>query len=176
MLESYSKAWYQLAMITVEEGDFNRALSCIESGLALEPDHPLLWNEKGYILHRQGQCADALRSHERAATVRDWAPPYQIALALRGKGSTLIDLKRIDEAEEAIKQSLVLDPESKAGRNELEYIIQLRRASEKECYQLGEGATANLPSEAILPSSSSSSPTTPRSGPGSSSSPDATSL
>ncbi|HKM91513.1 MAG TPA: hypothetical protein VJX29_12940 [Candidatus Acidoferrales bacterium] len=28
--ESYSKAWYQLAMIAVEEGDFNKALICIE--------------------------------------------------------------------------------------------------------------------------------------------------
>ena len=33
--ESYSKAWYQLAMIAVEEGTFENALSCIESGLVL---------------------------------------------------------------------------------------------------------------------------------------------
>ena len=174
--ESYSKGWYQLAMISVEEGDFSRALRCIESGLALEPDHPLLWNEKGYILHRQGKHVEALRSYERAASVRNWAPPYQIALALRGKGSALIDLKRIDEAEAAIKQSLVLDPESKAGRNELEYVIQLRRAPKEKNSQLGKGVTASLSSEPNLPSSSSSSPRTPTSGPGSPSSSAATSL
>ena len=125
--ESYSKAWLQLAVIAVEEGNLKNAISHIESGLALEPDHPLLWIEKGFILARQGQYADALRSYERAATVRDWAPPNQIARALRGKGATLVELKRINEAEEAIKQSLVLDPQSKIGRNELEYIIQLRK-------------------------------------------------
>jgi tetratricopeptide (TPR) repeat protein len=125
--ESYSKAWFQLAVIAVEEGNLTSALSCIESGLALEPDHPSLWIEKGFILARQGQYADALRSYERAATVRDWAPPNQIAWALRGRGYTLVELKRIDEAEEAIKQSLVLDPQSEIGRDELEYIIQLRR-------------------------------------------------
>ena len=53
----------------------------------------------------------------------------------------MIDLKRIDEAEEAIKQSLVLDPESKAGRNELKYVIQLRRESKEECSQLGKAET-----------------------------------
>jgi len=125
--ESYSEAWLQLAVIAVEEGNLKNALTCIGSGLALEPDHPLLWSEKGFILARQGQYADALRSYERAATVRDWAPPYQIAKALRGKGATLVELKRLDEAEEAIKRSLVLDPTSKIGRNELEYIIQLRK-------------------------------------------------
>jgi len=130
--ESYSEAWLQLAVIAVEEGNLKNAFSCIESGLALEPDHPLLWSEKGFILARQGQYADALRSYERAATVRDWAPPYQIAKALRGKGATLVELKRLDEAEEAIKQSLVLDPASKIGTNELEYIIQLRRGCKEE--------------------------------------------
>jgi Flp pilus assembly protein TadD len=128
--ESYSKAWFQLAVIAVEEGNLTSALSCIESGLALEPDHPSLWIEKGFILARQGQYADALRSYERAATVRDWAPPNQIARALRGKGATLVELKRVHEAEEAIKQSLVLDPQSKIGRNELEYIIQLRKRTD----------------------------------------------
>jgi tetratricopeptide (TPR) repeat protein len=128
--ESYSEAWLQLAVIAVEEGNLKNACSCVESGLALEPDHPLLWSEKGFILARQGQYAGALRSYERAATVRDWAPPYQIAKALRGKGATLVELKRLDEAEEAIKQSLVLDPASKIGRNELEYIIQLRKRTD----------------------------------------------
>jgi len=120
--ESYSRAWCQLAIIAVEEGSLQSALSCIESGLTLEPDHPELWNEKGYVLSRQGQYADALLSYERGATVRDWAPASQIARALRGKGSMLIELKRLDEAEAAIRRSLALDPESKVGRNELEYI------------------------------------------------------
>jgi tetratricopeptide (TPR) repeat protein len=128
--ESYTEAWLQLAVIAMEEGNLKNAFSCIESGLALEPDHPLLWSEKGFILARQAQYADALRSYERAATVRDWAPPYQIAKALRGKGATLVELKRLDEAEEAIKQSLVLDPTNKIGRNELEYIIQLRKRTD----------------------------------------------
>ena len=71
--------------------------------------------------------------------VRDWARPSQIAHVLRGKGSTLIDLKRIDEAEEAIQQSLDLDPNSNTGRNELEYVVQLRRASKEERPQVGKG-------------------------------------
>ena len=124
---SYSKAWFQLAVISVEEGSLQTALSCIESGLALEPDHPELWNEKGYILARERQYLHALRSYQHAATVRDWAPASQIARALRGQGSVLIDLRRLDEAEAAISRSLVLDPESKVAKNELQYIAELRR-------------------------------------------------
>jgi len=127
---SYSHAWHQLAVIAVEEGNLQSALSCIESGLALEPDHPDLWNEQGYILSRQGRYADSLPSYERAATVRDWATASQTARALRGKGSTLIDVKRLDEAEAALRQSLALDPESKIGASELEYAVQLQRIQE----------------------------------------------
>lgn len=129
---SYSKAWYQLALIAVEEGNLTRALRCVESGLTLEPDHPHLWSEKGYILSRQGNYEAALASYEAATTIRHWASPPQIARALRGKGATLIDLKRLEDAEETFKRSLVLDPESKVAMNELEYIAQLRGAAAED--------------------------------------------
>jgi tetratricopeptide (TPR) repeat protein len=126
---SYSKAWYQLALIAVEEGNLTHALRCVGSGLTLEPDHPHLWSEKGYILSRQGNHEAALGSYEVATTIRHWASPPQLARALRGRGATLIDLKRLDDAEEAFKRSLVLDPDSKVAMNELEYIAQLRAAA-----------------------------------------------
>ncbi len=126
--QSYSKAWYQLAVIAVEEGNLTRALSCIESGLTLEPDHPHIWSENGYILSQQGMHEDALRSYEIAMTIRQWASSSQIARAVRGKGATLIDLKRLDDAEEAFKVSLVLDPGSKVAMKELEDIARLRGA------------------------------------------------
>ena len=46
--DSYSRAWYQLAVIAVKGGRFEEALFCLDRGLDLEPGHPALWCEKGY--------------------------------------------------------------------------------------------------------------------------------
>lgn len=128
--DSYSKAWYQLGAIAVEEEDFERALSSIDCGLELEPDHPELWCEKGYILGRLERHEEALQCYLRAGTARDWSPTSYIARALRGQGVELIDLGRLDEAEDVLRRALELEPESDVARNELEYIEELRRQRE----------------------------------------------
>ena len=124
---SYSKAWYQLATIAVEEGHFGDALLCIDSGLKEEPGHPDLWCEKGYILNRLRRHEEALHCYQRAATIRDWTPKPRVARALRGQGAALIDLKRLDEAEVVFLRSLELDPDSKIAKHELEYIREQRK-------------------------------------------------
>ncbi|HWB85250.1 MAG TPA: hypothetical protein VG675_13985 [Bryobacteraceae bacterium] len=131
---SYSRAWYQLAVVESEQGLFERALFCIDCGLQLEPDHPELWNEKGYLLSRLTRHQEAFDCYLRAASIRDWAPPSQVARALRGQGVQLVDLDRLDEAEDALRKSLELEPESETAHNELGYIEDLRRkqAAQKE--------------------------------------------
>ena len=93
---SYSRAWYQLAVVASKEGRFENAIFCIDCGVELEPDHPELWNEKGYLLGRLKRHQEAFDCYARAASVRDWAPPSQIARALRGQGVQLVDLDRLD--------------------------------------------------------------------------------
>jgi tetratricopeptide (TPR) repeat protein len=129
---SYSRAWYQLAVVASKEGRFENALFCIDCGVELEPDHPELWNEKGYLLDRLKRHQEAFDCYVRAASVRDWAPPSQIARALRGQGVQLVDLDRLDEAEDALRRSLELEPDSETAHNELGYIEDLRRKREAE--------------------------------------------
>lgn len=133
---SYSKAWYHLTVIAVEEQDFERALLCVDRGLALEPDHPELWSEKGYILGRLKRHTEALECYVRAASARDWAPPSSKARALRGQGVQLIDLGRLDEAEDLLRRSLALEPGSEVARHELEYIRNLRLQRERAAPEL----------------------------------------
>jgi hypothetical protein len=57
--------------------------------------------------------------YARATTARDWAPPSQVARALRGQGVQFVDLERLDEAEAVLRESLELDPDSETARNEL---------------------------------------------------------
>ena len=131
---SYSRAWYQLAVVASKQGRFEHALFCLDCGLELEPDHPELWNEKGYVLGRMERHQEAFNCYVRAASVRDWAPDSQVARALRGQGFQLVDLDRLDEAEDALRRSLELEPDSETAHNELDYIEDLRkkRAAEKE--------------------------------------------
>lgn len=132
VIGSYSRAWYTLAAIAVEQEHLERALFCLDCGLDLEPDHPELWSEKGYVLGRLTRSHEALDCYLRAATTRNWAPPYQVARALRGQGVQLIDLDRLDEAEDALQRSLELEPDSEAAANELAYIEQARQKRKME--------------------------------------------
>lgn len=123
---SYSRAWYVLGALASQQQRFEHALFCMDCGIGLEPDHPELWSEKGFILARLGRHEQALDCYTRAATIRDWAPPTEVARALRGQGVQLIDLDRIDEAEAALRRSLEYEPNSDIAKKELEYIDQLR--------------------------------------------------
>ena len=46
---------------------------------------------------------------------------------MRGAAVALVDLKRLDEAEELLKKSLELVPDNEAAKQELRYIEHLRK-------------------------------------------------
>lgn len=119
---SYSKLWWQLAVANVKQGRLDNAAVCVDCGIAIEPDHPLLWIERGYIFGRQGRPADALQAYRTAATVRPWTPPAVLARALRGEGLALLDLGQLEQAREAYARSLKLEPENPIAIRELQYI------------------------------------------------------
>lgn len=123
---SYSKAFYLLGFIAVERGDWDNAIKYIEYGLKLEPDHPTLLCEKAMILSRTGRHEKAYEIFMKALDSRSWVSSKLRARALRGAGVALIDLKRLNEAEELLKKSLKLEPENEVAKNELTYIEHLR--------------------------------------------------
>jgi tetratricopeptide (TPR) repeat protein len=133
---SYSRWWWQLSDVHILEGLFQNAVLCIESGLAIEPDHPLLWISKGFALNRLGRFEDALGAYKTAEVIRSWSPPSVIARALRGQGSSLIDLNRLGDAQAALERSLELDPDSDVARKELEYIAEAIRDQAKRARTL----------------------------------------
>jgi tetratricopeptide (TPR) repeat protein len=148
---SYSKAWYQLAVIAIEEERLKDALFCVDCGLEIEPDHPELLSEKGYVLGTLKRHDSALECYVRAASAREWAPALCTARAFRGQGIQLIDLDRLDEAETILKRSLEYEPESEGARNELEYLQNLRsqRQAEKKNVPWFLHAFANPPTDPL---------------------------
>ena len=124
---SYSKAFFRLAFISVERKDFQSALAFIDKALTLEPDNPGLLCEKAFILSRMGQYQEAYQIYLKATKARPWISDLQKAATLRGTGNVLIDLKKLDEAEEMLNKSLELEPGNKNAQNELGYIDHLRK-------------------------------------------------
>ena len=133
---SFSKLRWQLAEVNISKDRFDNAAVCIERGLELEPDHPVLWIERGYIFNRIGRHQEALEAYRTAATVRQWAQPAVIARALRGQGSALIDLRKFSEARNVYDASLELDPENESAHKELEYIDQALTDEKKQAATL----------------------------------------
>jgi tetratricopeptide (TPR) repeat protein len=103
---SYSRAWYLLAFIAIERENYESALKCLDEGLALEPDQPELLSEKAYALSKLRRREEALLLYREATGVRPWMPSTSKARALIGIGETLIDLGRLDDAEDALRASL----------------------------------------------------------------------
>ena len=126
---SFSKLWWQLGVVHVELGRLDNAMVCIDSGMAAEPDHPLLWIERAYLQNRMGRPDEALLSYRAAETVRRWMPPAVLARALRGQGSAYIELGFLEDARTAYLRSLAIEPESELAAREIAYI---ERASEEQ--------------------------------------------
>jgi tetratricopeptide (TPR) repeat protein len=122
---SYSKLWWQLAVVNRSQGLLDNALLCIEKGLELEPDHPYLWMQRGLILSEAGQFKEALAAYQTASVIRTWASQTVIAWSLRSQGYALIELGHLGEAQAVYRHSLELDPGNEVAENELGYIEHL---------------------------------------------------
>jgi tetratricopeptide (TPR) repeat protein len=138
MLNAYSRACYYLGYLRIEARDYAGAVEALDAGLQLEPDNPKLKCEKAQALIRQGQPALALALYDEVLQSTGFVSSINRALALRGRGYVLIEMDRLDEAEEAFQESQKIEPDSEVARNELAYIAQRRKRAG------GEGLASEL--------------------------------
>jgi tetratricopeptide (TPR) repeat protein len=123
---TYPMAALMLATYAVEKRRPTEALPALDRGLALQPEHAMLVSEKAMalgLLERRQEAVDIVERWLRETPKGD---PADRARMLRSKGFNLIELKRLDEAEAAFRDSLKLEPNHALARNELEYIRRLR--------------------------------------------------
>jgi tetratricopeptide (TPR) repeat protein len=123
---SYSMAYYMLAYISVESRNMGEAMQYIDQGLALDPGHPMLLNEKAMILQQTARHEEAVRCFDEVLGSKGCVLDYDKARALRGRGVSLIDLKRLDEAEQSFRESLKIAPDNQLALRELQYISRIR--------------------------------------------------
>ena len=124
----YKECLQMQAFMAAERRDFPTALAILKKIELLAPVSASVSVEKGYVLNQLGKSNEGLSAYRRAhdlslryASQR----PYR-AVALRGMGFALIDLKQLAEAERIYLESLEIEPGNKVALNELAYIRDLR--------------------------------------------------
>jgi tetratricopeptide (TPR) repeat protein len=89
---------------------------------------PILLGERGAALNILHRSAEALTSYDRALAISD-QPDRDRARLQRGRGFSLTELNRLDEAETAYQESLKLEPGNERAEHELDYIAQVKSGS-----------------------------------------------
>jgi tetratricopeptide (TPR) repeat protein len=123
---SYSRVHYFLGFIKMETGNGEGALAELNKASLLQPDHTVILLEKGTVLSQLKRPQEAYDCFVSAEKPHHAASDFTMARALRGQGVTLIDLSRLDEAEQCFEKSLKHEPNNKVALNEIEYIRRLR--------------------------------------------------
>ncbi len=127
---AYPRAHYYMAYVCVERRQPHDALRWLDAAIKLEPAQPQLQLEKALVLARLRQHGTALDLYQRVLEDTAVLAPRLRAMALRGRGLQLIELGRLDEAEQSFQESLTIDPDSPVALKELEYIQHLRCGGE----------------------------------------------
>ena len=120
----YEQSLQLQAFIHSERRDFNNALQILERARQVAPISAQLDIETAYtygITRRSSEAYSLYVNAEKIARSYDSQRTF-LAPALRGKGTTLIELDRLDEAETAFMESLKVDPNNKIAVSELKFI------------------------------------------------------
>ena len=130
----YVIASYFLGTYYNEVGRPQDALRALDAGLALPTAVPnsdmgltlrFMLSERGVALAALMRWQDSLQTYDRALAISG-LPNGHRALFLRGRGFALIELNRLDEAEQAYSDSLAVEPNNPRAQQELTYIQRLR--------------------------------------------------
>ncbi len=115
-----------LASEAVERGRLEEAIAYCDRGLAIQPGNALLVVEKVVALNGLSRFDEALTIVD-AALAGDFirVMPHKARL-LRNRGFVLIELGRLDEAEEAYRASLEVEEDNPVALSQLDYIAGQR--------------------------------------------------
>ncbi len=122
----YGSASLLVGSYSNEMHRFDDAVSAIDRGLALQPSNQYLVLEKATALGQLRRFDEQVGLLQAELDSPDAALTLDRARFERNLGAALIDLDRLDEAEAALNESIRLQPDNPAARNELRYLAQVR--------------------------------------------------
>jgi tetratricopeptide (TPR) repeat protein len=105
--------------------DAGLALPQVDPALAGGSHRPALFAERGSALVALKRLPEALAAYDMGLKLPGLPPPYRGKL-LRGRGFVLTELGRLDDAEQAYRDSLVADPNNQRAIAEMAYIAKIK--------------------------------------------------
>jgi tetratricopeptide (TPR) repeat protein len=127
----WSDALYAKAYALIELRNTQEAKHLLDRAISMSPRNAQYLAELGHVHQLWKEWDEALavfKSAEQAA--RDFSPQdaktMELTRALRGSGYVLIELGRLDKAEDVYRRCLELDASDSRARNQLQYIQSIR--------------------------------------------------
>ena len=127
----WADAFYLKGYASLDLGNIDDAETFIKKALELSPSNSMYLSELGHIYQVQRKWNEAMDLYKEAEeSARAYSPENlkhtEITRAIRGIGYCLIELGRLEEAEEEYKKCLEINENDKKALNELKYIQSLR--------------------------------------------------
>lgn len=122
---AYPRAYYYLGFLAVHYGDYDQAISYLDSGRLLDSQHPRLRLEKAQALIGKRDFQAALDLLEQINNTGPFVINSDLAAALRSRAFILVEMGDFNHAREILRAALQLDPDNLSVLDELEYISNL---------------------------------------------------
>jgi len=122
---AYPPAYYYLAAMDIEKGDYESAITYLDTCLTLEPDQPLSYCEMALVYSGMGQHEQAIALYGKGLKARPQITKAARARALRGLGGELIAIEELEFAEKYLQESLIYEPDNQTAVEKLQYLYQL---------------------------------------------------
>ncbi len=127
----WADAFYLKGCASVELGKIEDAKTFIKKALELSPSNSMYLAELGHIYQGEKKLVEAMELFKRAEESASAYSPEnvkntELTRAMRGVGYSLIELGRLDEAEEKYKKCLEINKDDKTALGELSYIQRLK--------------------------------------------------
>lgn len=130
ILNAYPRAHYYMGFLCVKRKQFDRAIEYLDKAQSLDPTNPKIGFEKAQALMHSGRKEEALALYDQVTEVGPHVSALDLAVARRGRGFVLIEMGRLDDAENAFLSSLELEPGNEVTLGELAYIEHLREGGD----------------------------------------------
>jgi tetratricopeptide (TPR) repeat protein len=121
----YADAYFNAGIVLEELKRRDEALQAYRQTVALDPRHAKAWLNQGTVLIEMARTAPDSATHKAALACFDTAITLENAEAYAGKGSFLIELGRMNEAEALLNKALELDVDNSEA---LAALVSLKRA------------------------------------------------
>jgi len=135
--QTCANALYLRGYASLDLGQIDIAEEYVKRALEMSPVNSRYLSELGHIYHAKHKWEMALTTFESAEDNATAFSPrdsmkQELARAKRGIGYSLIELGRLAEAEEKLRECLEIDPDDQDALDELKYIASIRERQSTE--------------------------------------------